>query len=142
MIFGKPKFAGLEGDALRDAQLEDLTRRLDLWEETQYNAWSFAADAKGDELTARMARVEELVARLEGVVSGVPEAFVEQAELVRLQETQKYLLAANFELSERLGEALTLIESLASVVGFARWDGDGATWEAWKAHVNGSKPKE
>jgi hypothetical protein len=141
MIRSKPKFEGLEGDALTAARLADLDERLFHYELAQSKNWSFAADARGQELEARQTALAEALDDLAGQLAGVPDVIEDSTRLERLETLTAWLISERAEFDRFRSQALELIEALAVTAGYQRWDGDFTTWPAWYEHLTGHRPQ-
>lgn len=140
MIKGKPKFAGLEGDALTLARLDDLDRRLYEFELSQGKAWTWNASAQGMELEKKLDALQESLADLSAIVSGLDDTVLDEKRLAAAETRLADALATIAELERRSNQLFNLTEALANVAGYSKWDGNFDTWPDWFEHVTGCRP--
>lgn len=140
MIKGKPKFAGLEGDALTAARLDDLDARLYQWEMAQHAAWTWTAAEKGETLERKLAALQESLADLSGIVSGLDDTVLDETRLAATEAQLADLTAQIADLQRQGNNLLNMVEAVAKAAGYQPWAGTAESWPQWYEYLTGHKP--
>jgi hypothetical protein len=142
MILSKSAWKKLTGEARTEVRFDELTMRLNLWEEAQHASWAFSADVKGAELSERLARLEEGLSSLAGIIEGVPDIVLDEARLAEAEHAIKNL-TVRLEHAERACRVQgALLDAALHAAGFQKYDEDRNDWPAWFFHVTGKQPEE